>query len=44
VLNEYRKELERTGAPPPEVGNRVLGKKQAGEGEKEKYVPPADDE
>ena len=24
VLAEYRNELERTGAPPPEVGNRKL--------------------
>lgn len=26
VLAEYRKELERTGAPPPEVGDRELNK------------------
>ena len=25
VLAEYRRELERTGAPPPEVGDRKLG-------------------
>ena len=28
VLAEYRKELDRTGAPPPEVGDRKLGQEQ----------------
>lgn len=28
VLAEYRKELDRTGAPPPDVGDRKLGMEQ----------------
>jgi len=30
VLAEYRKELERTGAPPPEVGDRELNREMDG--------------
>lgn len=42
VLAEYRKELERTGAPPPDVGDRKLGRKAPEEGEG-KYSEPAED-
>jgi len=39
VLAEYRKELERTGAPPPEVGDRKL--EAGGEEEnKEEEIKP----
>lgn len=45
VLDEYRRELERTGAPPPDVGDRKLGSEgepidDAGGQE----PPPADDD
>jgi stage V sporulation protein G len=32
VLAEYRNELERTGAPPPEVGDRLLSKEEEPDG------------
>ena len=35
VLAEYRQELERTGAPPPEVGDRKLNEEEQAEAEKE---------
>lgn len=42
VLAEFRKELERTGAPPPDVGDRKLGRKPPEEGEP-KYSEPVDE-
>ncbi|HUU02291.1 MAG TPA: septation regulator SpoVG [Myxococcota bacterium] len=33
VLQEYRGELERTGAPPPDVGDRKLDSSAVGEGD-----------
>ena len=39
VLAEYRRELERQGSPPPEVGDRQLEPKTGEEGESE--PPPA---
>ena len=41
VLAEYRRELERQGSPPPEVGDRQLEPK-SGE-ESDSQPPPADD-
>lgn len=41
VLAEYRRELERQGSPPPEVGDRQLEPK-SGEGS-DSQPPPADD-
>ncbi len=35
VLAEYRQELERTGAPPPDVGDRKLNEEEQKEAEKE---------
>lgn len=44
VLAEYRRELERTGAPPPEVGDRKLGMLEDEEGgEAPSTPPPAED-
>jgi stage V sporulation protein G len=34
VLAEYRKELERLGSPPPQVGNRQLDKSLDADGDK----------
>jgi stage V sporulation protein G len=34
VLAEYRKELERLGSPPPQVGNRQLDKFPEADGDK----------
>ena len=36
VLAEYRQELERTGAPPPEVGDRKLNEENEEEEKKQK--------
>jgi stage V sporulation protein G len=41
VLAEYRRELERQGSPPPEVGDRQLEPKTGEEGDSQ--PPPADD-
>ena len=40
VLAEYRRELERQGSPPPEVGDRQLEPKTGEEGDSQ--PPPAD--
>jgi hypothetical protein len=40
VLAEYRRELERLGSPPPEVGDRQLDGRSEDDSEK---APPADD-
>jgi stage V sporulation protein G len=42
VLAEYRRELERQGSPPPEVGDRQLEPKSGEEGSSQ--PPPADTE
>jgi stage V sporulation protein G len=44
VLAEYRRELERTGAPPPEVGDRKLGSEEEGADPGEQPAPAADEE
>ena len=41
VLAEYRRELERQGSPPPEVGDRQLEPKSGEEGDSQ--PPPADE-
>jgi stage V sporulation protein G len=41
VLAEYRRELERQGSPPPEVGDRQLEPKSGEEGDSQ--PPPAGD-
>ena len=41
VLAEYRRELERQGSPPPEVGDRQLEPKSGEEGDSQ--PPPTDD-
>jgi stage V sporulation protein G len=41
VLAEYRRELERQGSPPPEVGDRQLEPKTGEEGDSQ--PPPSDD-
>jgi len=43
VLAEYRGELERTGAPPPDVGDRKLDSSAATEGADEPDPPPDED-
>jgi stage V sporulation protein G len=40
VLAEYRKELERTGAPPPEVGDRKLDSTAPPESGSDSSPPP----
>lgn len=44
VLAEYRKELERSGSPPPEVGNRQLDNRISAEGEEMDTQPSEDNE
>ena len=42
VLAEYRRELERQGSPPPEVGDRQLEPKSGEEGDSQPPAPTDD--